>query len=165
MLFHIRTKPRKMCVMMLWSSVAVNVGGWRRVAGMEVLATFTSQDPRSGWCSNYVQQSMHNMADPKKWPIFQGEIYPFLCEQNISILSDLRPGLPVNPTSTSYILMRLCQVGSLFLFKVGRFSFPSWLGFLFKVGFLFFCNLVIQKAVTLTLLKLNTTSHQKQPLR
>ena len=54
--YRIRIKPRKMCVMMLWSSVAVNVGGWRRVAGMEVLATFTSRDPRSGWCTNYVQR-------------------------------------------------------------------------------------------------------------
>ena len=52
----IASESRKMCVMMLWSSVAVNVGGWRRVAGMEVLATFTSRDPRSGWCTNYVQR-------------------------------------------------------------------------------------------------------------
>ena len=46
--FAKRYIKKNMCVMMLWSSVAVNVGGWRRVAGMEVLATFTSQDPRSG---------------------------------------------------------------------------------------------------------------------
>ena len=47
-IFAKRYIKKNMCVMMLWSSVAVNVGGWRRVAGMEVLATFTSQDPRSG---------------------------------------------------------------------------------------------------------------------